>query len=275
MDQVGAAKFVSKFDLLKGYYQIPLTPRAQEITAIVTSSGLYSYSVMSSGLRNAPATFQRSMNRVVSGLSGCAVYLNNVVVCSDTWEQHLERVRALFLRLLEAKLTINLAKCEFAKATVFYLRREVGHGYVRPLKEKVRAIEGFPVPSTKKDLMRFLGMVGYYRGFCPNFSSVVAPLTNLLKASVPFVWSSGCQQAFNNVKLLLSSNPVLVAPQFDKPFMIQVDASQIGAGAVLLQTGLDGVDHPVCYFSRKFNSYQVNYSVIERDTCFNMGTPIF
>lgn len=169
----------------------------------------------------------------------------------------------------------KFGKVRVAKATVFYLRREVGHGYVRPLKEKVRAIEGFPVLSTKKDLMRFLGMAGYYRGFCPNFSSVVAPLTNLLKESVPFVWSSGCQQAFNNAKLLLSSNPVLVAPQFDKPFMIQVDASQIGAGAVLLQTGLDGVDHPVCYFSRKYNSYQVNYSVIERDTCFNMGTPIF
>lgn len=206
VDQVGTSKFISKFDLLKGYWQVPLTSRAQEITAFITSSGLYSYSVMNFGLRNAPAMFQRLMNRVVWGLVGCAVYLDDVIIYSDTWEQHLERVRALFSRLAEAHLTVNLAKCKFAKATVVYLGREVGQGSIRPLQEKVRAIEKFPVPSTKKELMRFLGMAGYYRAFCPNFSSVVCPLTNLLKGAVKFVWSSGCQKAFDNVKLLLSSD---------------------------------------------------------------------
>ena len=131
IDSVGPAKFVSKFDLLKGYWQVPLTPRASDISAFVTPSGLYSSSVMSFGLWNAPATFQRLMNRVVSGLEGCAVYLDDVVVFSDTWEGHLSRNHALFDRLADAQLTVNLAKCEFAKATVTYLGKVVGQGHVR------------------------------------------------------------------------------------------------------------------------------------------------
>nr|XP_055071458.1 uncharacterized protein LOC129451930 [Misgurnus anguillicaudatus] len=244
VDQVGTAHFVSKLDLLKGYWQVPLTPRAQEITSFITPSGLYSYSVMSFGLRNAPATFQRLMNRVVFGLEGCAVYLDDVIVFSDTWEQHLVRLRALLTRLAEAHLTVNLAKCEFAKATVRYLGKEVGQGEVRPIQAKIVAIQNFPPPSNKKELMRFLGMVGYYRGFCPNFSTVVAPLTDLLKNSIKFVWSVNCQKAFDNVKLLLTTAPVLAAPRLDEPFKIQVDASQVGAGAVLLQTGETGLEHP-------------------------------
>ncbi len=110
IDQVGSAKYVSKFDLLKGYWQVPLTKRACEIAAFITSSGLFSYKVMPFGLRNAPATFQRLMNRVVSGLEGCAVYLDDVVVYSDSWEEHVRRVRALFERLVWARLTVNLAK---------------------------------------------------------------------------------------------------------------------------------------------------------------------
>lgn len=108
-------------------------------------------------------------------------------------------------------------------------------------------------------------MVGYYRSFCKNFSTVVFPLTELLKAKVKFDWSSDCQQAFDNVRLLLCSSPVLAAPCFDQTFMLQVDASQVGAGAVLLQSDDQGVVRPVSFFSRKFNSYQHNYSVIEKE----------
>lgn len=265
IDQVGSAKYVSKFDLLKGYWQVPLTKRAQEIAAFITPSGLFSYTVMPFGLRNAPATFQRLMNRVVSGLEGCAVYLDDVVVYSDSWEEHVRRVQALFKRLEWARLTINLAKCEFAKATVTYLGKVVGQGFVRPVEAKVQAVKQFPRPNTKKELMRFLGMAGYYRAFCKNFSTVASPLTNLLKAKAEFVWSAQCQEAFETVKVLLCSAPVLAAPNFSKPFKLQVDASQVGAGAVLLQENSDHVECPVSFFSRKFNKCQLNYSVIEKE----------
>ena len=265
IDLVGSARFVTKIDLLKGYYQVPLTKRAQELSAFVTPSGLYSYNVMSFGLRNAPSTFQRLMNRVISGLDGCAVYLDDCIVTGDTWEQHVSRLRALFARLVEANLTVNLAKCEFAQATVIYLGKVVGQGQVRLVRAKVLAIDGFPPPTTKKALRRFLGMVGYYRGFCANFSSVVSPLTDLLKDKVIFNWSPSCQQAFEQVKMLLSTAPVLAAPKLDQPFQLQVDASNVGAGAVLLQADEQDVDRPVSYFSRKFNKHQLVYSTIEKE----------
>ena len=263
VDQVGSAQFVSKFDLLKGYWQVPLSQRACEIAAFITPTGLYSYTVMPFGLRNAPATFQRLMNRVIGNLQGCAVYLDDVVVYSDTWEEHLGRIRELFSRLAEARLTVNLAKCEFARATVTYLGRVVGQGQVRPVDAKVQAVEQYPVPTTKKELI--LGLVGYYRSFCRNFSTVVAPLTDLLKGKAKFVWSLGCQKAFEQVKTLLCSAPVLAAPRFDVPFTLYVDASNVGAGAVLMQADGFGVDKPVSFFSKKFNSFQLNYSVIEKE----------
>lgn len=205
------------------------------------------------------------MNRVVSGLEGCAVYLDDVVIYSDSWEEHVRRVQALFDRLWWAGLTINLAKCEFAKATVTYLGKVVGQGFVCPVEAKIQAVKQFPQPITKKELMRFLGMAGYYRAFCKNFSIVASPLTNLLKAKAEFIWSTQCQEAFDAVKALLCSAPVLAAPNFGKPFKLQVDASQIGAGAVLLQENCDSVDCPVSFFSRKFNKFQLNYSVIEKE----------
>ena len=119
--------------------------------------------------------------------------------------------------------------------------------------------------STRRELRRFLGMAGYYRGFCRNFSTVVEPLTKLLSPSVPFRWSPDCEHAFQSVKVLLSEAPVLAAPDFSKPFQLEIDASSIGAGAVLLQEDGCGVAHPVCYFSRKFNKHQLNYSTIEKE----------
>lgn len=244
---------------------MPLTTRAQDISSFITPFGLFSYSVMSFGLRNAPATFQRLMNRVTAGLEGCAVYLDDIVVFSDTWEQHLHRIRALFERLSAANLTVNLAKCEFARATVTYLGKVVGMGKVRPVSAKVIAINNFPPPQTKRELMRFLGMAGYYRSFCPNFSSVVAPLIDLLKAKAKFAWTAKCEHAFENVKRLLTSSPVLTTPRLEKPFKLQVDASQVGAGAVLLQADEGGINRTISYFSRKCNVYQINYSTIEKE----------
>ena len=141
VDRVGSARYVSKFDLLK----VALTPRAQEISAFITPSGLYQYTRMSFGLRYAPSSFQRLMNHVVAGLEGCAVYLDDVVVYADTWAIHLARIRSLFERLAAATLTVNLAKCEFTQATVIYLGKVVGQGQVRTVRAKVLAIDAkFP-----------------------------------------------------------------------------------------------------------------------------------
>lgn len=265
IDTIGSAAYVTKLDLLKGYWQVPLTLRASEVSAFVTPDSFCQYTVMAFGMRNAPATFQRLVNIVLADVPDCTAYLDDLVVHSTTWLDHLSTLRAVFARLANASLTLNLAKCEFGKATVTYLGKEVGRGQVRTVAAKVDAITRFPAPATRRELRRFLGMTGYYRTFCRNFSTVVAPLTRLLSPSVSFEWTAECQSAFDSVKALLCTSPVLSAPDFQKPFKLEVDASSVGAGAVLLQEH-DGLDHPVCYFSRKFNSCQSRYSTIEQET---------
>ena len=235
VDRVGNAKFVSKLDLLKGYWQVPLTTRAKEISAFATPDGLYQYKVMPFGMKNAPATFQRLINTVISGLEGCSAYIDDVVVYSDTWERHLKHVHSLLLRLMEAKLTVNLGKSEFGCAHIVFLGHMVGQGQIQPVNAKVEAVMNFPVPANKRELMRFLGMTGYYRKFCKNFSSVAAPLTDLLKKDKKYVWDDKCEKAFTGIKTLLLTAPVLVTPDYQKPFKMHVDASDYGAGAVLLQ----------------------------------------
>ncbi|CAB4005229.1 Retrovirus-related Pol poly from transposon, partial [Paramuricea clavata] len=265
VDKIGNAKYVSKFDLLKGFWQIPLSERAKEVSAFVTPRGLYQYKVMPFGMRNSPATFQRLINQIISQIDGCEGYIDDVIIYSDTWEEHLEILRKFFKRLSEAKLTINLVKSEFGCGHVTYLGHIVGQGQVKPVNAKVEAIADFPQPTTKKHIMRLLGMAGYYRKFCPNFSSITEPLTQLLRKDMKFVWTEQCQKAFEKLKAMLQNAPVLSAPDFNRPFKLAIDASDVAAGAVLLQEGQFGVDHPVCYFSRKFNKHQRNYSTIEKE----------
>ena len=265
IDDIGKAKFVTKIDLMKGFWQVPLTERAKKISAFVTPDGLYQYRVMPFGMKNSSATFQRLMNKVISGLRGVKVYIDDLVVFSDTWEGHVARLKALFDRLLDAGLTVNLVKSEFGCATVEYLGHVVGQGQIKPRQAKIEAIVNFPIPKTKRELMRFLGMAGFYRKFCRNFSVVVHPLTSLLCKSSKFKWSDQCNQAFNKVKAVLTNSPVLVAVDYEKPFKLMVDASDVGAGSVLMQESVDGIEHPVGFFSKKFNQHQRRYSTIEKE----------
>jgi len=200
------------------------------------------YIVKPFGMQNTPATFQRMINQVISGLDGCAAYLDDVVVFSHCWEQHIHQLRDFFHRLHEGKLTINLMKSEFCHVKVTFLGHVVGQGQVAPVSE---AITRFPVSTDKSE------MAGYYRKFCHHFSSIAEPLTALLKGGVNFVWSGKCQAAFEEIKLILHSEPILLAPDFDKQFKLYVDASDIGLGAMLLQEDEEGHDHSICFFFKK------------------------
>ena len=266
IDKIGKSRYVTKIDLLKGYYQIPLTDRAKRISTIITPKGLYHYNVMPFGLRNAPATFQRLINRVIADLDHCEAYIDDVIIATETWEDHIRTLRAFFERLVDARLTINLAKSEFGKATVQYLGYVVGQGHVKPVEAKVEAISKFPAPTSKKGIMRFLGMAGYYRKFCANFSEVAAPLTSLLKKDRKFLWSEMQEIAFQRIKAILMNAPVLHVADCNKQFVLSTDASDVGIGAVLQQEDGIGVLHPIAYFSKKFDRHQKNYSTVEKET---------
>ena len=248
VDKIDNAKYASKFDLLKGFWQIPLTERAKEISAFVTPKGLYQYKVIPFGMKNSPATFQRLINRLIADIDGCEACIDDVIIYSNSWETHLQIMRKFFQRLSEANLTINLVKSEFGCGHVTYLGHIVGQGKVKPITAKIEAICAFPQPSTKKQVMNFLGMAGYYRKFCPNFSTVTEPLIALLRKNVKFLWTEACQSAFEHLKVLLRSSLVLAAPEFSRPFKLAVDASDLAAGAVLLPEDKERIDHPVAYF---------------------------
>jgi hypothetical protein len=265
IEKVGKARFISTFDMVKGYWAVPLTERAKDVSAFATPNGLYRYKVMAMGLKNAAATYQRLMNQVIDGLSDCESFQDDAVIGNDTFQDHLAALRDFFERVSQAGLTINLVKSEFCHAQVKYLGHVLGHGQVRPMEAKVKTMVEYPTPQDRKSLMRFLGMVGFYRRFCPNLSEIVAPLTSLLKKGVCYIWDDICEESFKNAKAILLSEPVLLAPDFDRQFNLAVDASDLAIGSVLLQEDDSGLERPVSYYSKKLNSHQMNYSTIEKE----------
>ena len=167
-------------------------------------------------------------------------------------ENHLGNMKQFFNTLIEYRLTVSFAKSEFCHGTLTFLGHVVGQAQVRPVPAKVQTIYDYPVPTSEYDLMRSLGMAGYYRKFCRNFSTTSVPLTNFLKKNIK-VCTQSCQEAFDKLKAILKRVPALAVPDVLKPFKLAVDASDVGAGGVLLQEDEIGVDHPVCYFSKKFS----------------------
>jgi hypothetical protein len=178
MDKIRSAK-VSKFDLFKGYWQVPLTEKAKEMSAFVTPDVLFQYKVMSFCMKNGPATFQKMVHSLLYDIQGCEAYIDRR---QRAWEEHLQIMYKFFDTLAKAKLTTNLAKSDVCHATVEYLCHKVGHGYVVPIMANMETFAKFPIPMSKKALMRFLSFLvsGFYRKFCPNFSLTVNLITNLL-----------------------------------------------------------------------------------------------
>ena len=169
IDRVRNANFITKIDLLKAYRQVPLTERSKLISAFVTPFGLYQWRFMSFGLRNAPATFPKLVEKLLSGFqSFSGAYLDDIIVFSDTWEEHMRHIRQVFERISDANLTIKRSKCTFSSAFVDYLGHTIGLNSVQPLKAKVDAILSFPRPQDSKQLRQFLGIANYYRRYIPQ-----------------------------------------------------------------------------------------------------------
>jgi RNase H-like domain found in reverse transcriptase/Reverse transcriptase (RNA-dependent DNA polymerase) len=235
------------------------------LSSFVTPDGLYKFNVMPFGMVNAPTLFQRLMNSITQDIPNCHAYLDDIIIFSDDFNSHLDQLHLLIDRLTRANLTINLTKSHFCHATIEYLGHIVGNGMVKPVDAKVKAIREFPIPETRKQLRSFLGMAGYYRKFCEHFSVIACPLTDLLKKNSTFKWSIECDQAFNKLKDVLSNAPVLVTPNYSKPFKITVDSCDTGSGSVISQIGDDSLEHPLSYFSQKFDKHQKNYSTTEKE----------
>ena len=268
IDKVQSAKFLSKFDLSKGFYQVKLSQDSKPYTAFCTPFGLFQWTRTPFGLKTSASLFQSMICKVLKGLEHiCGVYIDDIIVFSNSFEEHLHHVSLVLNRLMQHKLTVKLIKCHFACKYVDYLGHTIGQGVMSPLMAKVKALLDMPRPSNKKQLQSVLGSIGYYQRYVPHYSDLVAPLTEMLKGRSKFEWSQQAEQCFVKVKELLASKPILQIADFTKPFYLFVDASSIAVGAVLTQLDVHVADvyKPVCYFSRKLTDCQKRYCVTDRE----------
>ncbi|TPX32853.1 hypothetical protein SmJEL517_g04106 [Synchytrium microbalum] len=245
-------EFYSTLDLAAGYWQIPVAKEDVSKTAFVTHDGLYEFIRMPFGLTNAPATFQRFMDTVLSGLKwhNCLVYLDDIVIFSNTFDDHLKDVEKVLNRLVNAGLSLKASKCDFFAAEVEYLGHVVSRHGIKPGPRKIQAVKEFKVPSNQSDTRTFLGLCSYYRRFIPNLAAVAHPLLQLIKKEAKWEWTIKEQKAFELLKDLLTTEPVLAMPKSDREFIVQTDASIQGLGAVLSQLDEEKNERVIAYASR-------------------------
>ena len=266
LERLGQAKVFTKLDLASGYHQIAMEESSIQKTAFRTNRGQFEFLVMPFGLCNAPASFQRLMNKVFAEHIGdfIAVYLDDILIFSRSIDEHWQHIRWALEKLREAKLFGRLHKCEFLKEQVDYLGFEVSPGGIRASPGKVKAVIEWPRPKSVHDVRSFLGLASYYRRFVRGFSEIARPLTELTRAGAEWKWSTSQHTAFNRLKLALTTAPVLMLPDLEKQFVVTTDASDAAVGAILEQDFGNGLQ-PIAFASRKLNNAEMRYSAYERE----------
>jgi hypothetical protein len=192
------------------------------------------------------------------------VYLDDILIFSDSIQDHARRIKMVLDRIREAKFKLNLEKCMSAAREVAYLGHLVSANGVSPDVNKVKAIKSFPLPRNVRDVRAFLGLAGYYRSFIPNFAALSKPLTQLTRKDVTFYWLEPQQTSFDALKEALTSDSVLAHPEFDKPFILSCDAFNYAISAILRQEH-SAKERPLIFASRVLNNHEINYSTTEKE----------
>ena len=266
INRIGAKKFISKIDLRKFYHQIPLHPDSKNFTGFQVGHKFYRFKVCPFGVKNGAAIAQALITRTLDGLLGkiCEAYQDDILIASDTFEDHLLHLEEVAKRLQQAGLTVSLDKCEFGKTELIYLGYTLGPDGIKVNPEKIKAIKEYPRPQNVKQLRQFMGLCSWVREFIPSLGTLAEPLIQLTRKSQAWTWGPPQEQAFASLKDKLISAPILSYPNFKHPFFLAVDSSDIGAGAVLFQH-YDNRKHVVSYASVTFNPTQRRLHAMERE----------
>ena len=267
LDELNRGIFFSVIDLKSGYWQIPMRRADAAKTAFQTADGHYHFTVMPFGLRNAPATFQRMMDVVFSGMKwkGLMVYMDDIVVYSATADQHLALLEGVFQRLSDAGLKINPAKTTLVSREVTYLGHVISAGGIRPNPKKVWAVQNLKAPASAKEVRTFLGLTGYYRRFVPAYAAIAEPLYRLTRAGALFRWGEQEQTAFDLMKSKLCEAPTLAYPRRERQNIVDCDASDVAAGAVLMQLTEEGNEVVIQYASYTFSGAETRWPTMEKE----------
>ncbi|KAE8184798.1 hypothetical protein CF336_g7658, partial [Tilletia laevis] len=255
-----SAVFLTIVDCNKGYHQFACTERTRQLTAFITMFGTRLWNRMPFGPKSAPAFFQRVIDNILAAFRFiCAIaYLDDILVFSPTYEQHLVDVRSVLTALGDAGITIAPKKCAFAFTSLKLLGYRAHALGIMVDEERTRAVREFPVPTTAKEALRFYAMASWYRKFVENFATRAKPINEAIH-SEPFRWTGKQQQAFDDLKRALTTTPILRRPDYARPFILDVDASAVGFGAALIQLQEDGKEHPIVYVSRQTKSPETRY----------------
>ena len=266
LDALGGSQYFTTLDLLSGYWQIEVNQESKEKTAFTTFGGLYEFNVLPFGLTNAPSSFQRLMESVLRGLNYkiALCYIDDILIFSRSFTEHLEHIREVFLRLRSANLRLKPSKCDFATKSVKFLGHVITRDGISPNPEKISAVKNFPIPKCAKEVRSFLGLANYYRRFVNSFAKIAAPLNALLCKDKKFSWSEQCQLAFDTLKTALCESPILAYPDFSLPFSLHTDASDYAVGYVLSQKQ-NGLERVIAYAGRNLTPAEKNYSVTEKE----------
>lgn len=266
ISNLGGARYFTTLDASRGYLQVRMEPGDEEKTAFVCHRGLFEFTRMPFGLAGAPMTFQRLMDNVLGNArwSHAMAYLDDIVVYSDTFEDHLRHLKDVLEKLRAAGITLNPNKAQIAETRISLLGFVIDDGRVAPCPEKLQSILEYPRPSDVSSLRRYLGLMNFYRHFIPGCAALQAPLTRLLRKSERWSWGPEQEAAFIRLSNALVDTANLRLPDLNRPFVIQTDASNLGLGAVLLQEH-EAELRPVAFASRSLTPAEVNYSTTEKE----------
>lgn len=267
-DMFGDAAVFSKMDLKTGFHQIRVKPEDVEKTAFNTKYGQFEYLVMPMGLCNAPATFQSLMNRIFYDCVDVfmVVYMDDLLIFSKDEKSHLEHLNTVLSRLKDHKLYVSPKKCDFMKSEISFLGMIVGKGGIKVDPKKVEVLKNWPKPNSLTDVRSFMGLLQFFRRFIKDFSKLSAPLTNLTKKGEGILkWDIKCDEAFESLKKAITSAPILVSPDWKKPFRGHIDASNTSVGGTLTQLDDCGKDKVIAFFSKKLNPAELNYTTNDKE----------
>lgn len=266
LDQLGKTRVFSTLDLLQGFHQIKLTENAIPKTAFTTHLGLFEYTRMPFGLKNAPATFQRLVEDIFRDIMwiNVLVYIDDIIIFTETVDQHLEVLKTVLNKLKRHQLQAKRKKCKFFKRKLTFLGHTVSPEGLLPKQENIKTLQEFKDPSNLKELRSFLGMASYYRKFVPNYSKISRPLTKLLKEDEPFVIGKEQKETIQILKDKLTKPPILKFPDYSKTFHVITDASKERIGHVICQQ-YDKKFHPIRYGGKQLNKAEQNYTTSEKE----------
>ena len=263
LDSLHGSCFFTTLDLASGYWQMKMSKDAKEKSAFSSFKGTFEFNRVSFGLSNAVAHFQRTMESILEGLPNVKVYIDDIMIHSKSFDDHILHLEKVFERLKEANLKIKTSKCTFATENTQFLGFDINKDGIKPNNDKIKAMKNYPRPTNQKLVKRFLGMASYYRKFIPNYSSITAPINMLLKKDTIFFWDEKCESSFVEIIYRLTNPPLLRFPNLNKKFILQTDASTVGLGAVLAQLDNNGNEIAIGYASRMLKPAERNYATTE------------